>query len=160
RSVRGASRRATRAAVLPGAARRQRHADRRHAKVELSADLAPEGGVHAAGAPDLGGGAATRAVTEDAVVRLSVGPGAGGVGGRSRRRREGALLRDRGEAREATGDALKDTTTMTRTRLGHTARPGGSSDRRPVCDPRILAFSVSSALSKLSALSMTVVTLT
>src|SRR5207302_9607122 len=105
--VRGASRRAPRAAVLPGAARRQRHADRRHAEVELSADLAAQRRVHAESATDLGGRAATGALTENALVRLSAGPVAGGVGGRSRRRREGALLRNRREAGEAAGRALR-----------------------------------------------------
>src|SRR5262249_57103691 len=76
RPLGGASRRATRAAVLSGAAWRQRDADRRHAEVELSADLAPQGGVHAAAATDLGGRAPARAVTEDAVVGLSTRPGA------------------------------------------------------------------------------------
>src|SRR5207247_718279 len=47
------------------------------------------------------------AITEDAVVRLSAGPVAGGVGGRSRRRREGAVLRDRREAGEAARESLE-----------------------------------------------------
>src|SRR5262249_16184943 len=149
-----------RAAVLPGAARRQRHADRRHAEVELSADLTPEGGIHAAGAPDLGGRAPACAVTEDAVVRLCAGPVAGGVGGRRRRRREGPVLRDGGEAGEAARDALKgyhhdqnSTRTYRATRRIIRSKTGLRS-------PRILAFPVSSALSLFSAMSMTVVTLT
>src|SRR5262249_29425303 len=97
---------AARAAVLPGAARGQRHADRRDAEVELSAHLAPERGVHAARPADLGGRAAAGALAEAAVVRLSARAVAGGMGGRSRRRGEGPVLRDGRKARKATRDAL------------------------------------------------------
>src|SRR5207244_4656314 len=99
-------RRAPRAAVLPGAAWRQRHADRRHAEVELSADLAPEGGIHAAGATDLGGREAAGAVTQAALVWLSIGPVAGGVGGRRGHGDQRPVLRDGREARQAARESL------------------------------------------------------
>src|SRR6266568_258038 len=70
----------------------ERRASLPDAEVKLSAHLAPERGVHAAGAPDLGGRAAAGAATEAAVVWISARPMAGGMGRRDRG--EGSVRRD------------------------------------------------------------------